>query len=362
MRAIVRQLALLLVSALGLYLSMLVLTLVVFPNRNGNNEPIDTARAPSTLYVTEPKYVVMSRASLAKDRPRVIFVGASNTVVGFKQPQVAAALPGIEVDNLGVGGANITEISQVVDLVEEAETDASRRNTTFVIAVWYGEFAQDEVKWRTPDRVAGDTDINIEQYRYGFYHRTDVGPKPLLPISDLPFEIGLIRPYLVLDEVSRAVTAQLRASLFHVPAARTDQERDAIAVGEPERERDLLYWQDQMRVKSELSDEQFSVLKATIGRILASGGRVVLVDLPIPRWHSSRSPFYRSYLQRRDVLLKALQDRPGFRFVDMGAQDNDLDFSDEVHPKPSIAPRWASTIADALRGQLGNSTEVLSNE
>lgn len=352
MRAIVTQLAYLLVSILALYLGILLLTLFMFPSLDGKKGPIDTASASHTLYVTEPKYVVMSRSSLAVDRPRVVFVGASNTVVGFKQPQVAAALPELEVDSLGVGGANITEVSQVVDLVEEAESDASRRDTTFVISIWYGEFAEDRFKWRTPDRVAGDTDINIEQYRYGFYRRSDTGPVAVLPASDLSLEVALIRPYLVVDKLSRVVTSRLRASLFHVAENRTDAERDATTLSEAEKVHDLAYWQDEMHAKCELSDEQFLILRATIGRILASGGKVVLVDLPIPRWHSERSPFYESYRQKRDVLLRDMQNTRGFTFVDMSGQDDDLDFSDEVHPKPSVSSRWASFIAAALRTDL----------
>jgi hypothetical protein len=361
MRVIVKQLVYLLASVVGVYLVILAIVLVAFPDEDSDG-PMNSARAPSTYFVTEPKYVVLNRRSLATDRPRVIFVGASNTVVGFRQRQVAALLPGVEVDNLGVGGANVTEIAQVIDLALEAEPKAARADDTFVISIWYGEFAQDRVRWYTPDRHPGDTDINIEQYRYALYHRTKDGPALSLPIEDLRFEIAALRPYLLLDELSRRATAGLRSLLFRDKGNRTDAERDSATLSEAEKARDLEYWQSQIQLQGEVSNEQFDVLHAAIGRILASGGKVVLVDLPIPKWHSSRSPFYESYLKRRDALLAELKGTPGFRFVDMGEQDNDLDFSDEVHPKPTIAPRWASTIASALRGQLKVTTEARSDE
>ena len=49
-----------------------------------------------------------------------------------------------------------------------------------------------------------------------------------------------------------------------------------------------------------------------------------------------------------DELLPELQNRTGvsvLKMDDAGAGD---DFSDEVHPKPRVAERWAQRLADAL--------------
>ncbi len=71
--------------------------------------------------MTDPKYVFLNRAALRPDAPRIVFVGASNTAVGFKQREVQALVPNAEVDNLSVGGSNMTQIAQIVDLVQELQ-------------------------------------------------------------------------------------------------------------------------------------------------------------------------------------------------------------------------------------------------
>jgi hypothetical protein len=83
-------------------------------------------------------------------------------------------------------------------------------------------------------------------------------------------------------------------------------------------------------------------------RILAQGSRVVLVDLPIPRWHAGRSPLYREYLRRKLMLLLDLEARAEFSYLEMNDLNGDPDFSDEVHPKPRVTRQWAARIAGLI--------------
>jgi hypothetical protein len=83
----------------------------------------------------------------------------------------------------------------------------------------------------------------------------------------------------------------------------------------------------------------------TVDRILAAGGRVVLVDMPIPRWHAQGSPLYADYAQRMASLLPALAAREGVAVLRLQGDDDD-DFSDEVHPKPRVTQRWAEALAE----------------
>jgi hypothetical protein len=99
-----------------------------------------------------------------------------------------------------------------------------------------------------------------------------------------------------------------------------------------------------------IAEEQFLVLSDLISRILAQGSKAVLVDLPIPHWHAERSPFYANYLSRKKTLLSVLQGKPGFRYLEMADQNKDVDFSDEVHPKPRVTPLWAAQVAALLQG------------
>ena len=213
MRAILKQGLFVLIALGGIYAVLLALSYALVPpaNRAGG---LDSSLAGGTIFMTDPKYVFLNRAALRPDAPRIVFVGASNSAVGFKQREVQALLPNAEVDNLSVGGSNMTQIAQIVDLVQDLQDSAARRRTTFVIGMWYGMFTQDGFRWDTPDRHKGDTDIDIERYRYGFYRRTETGPKQILPSDELQLGVTLIHPYLVFDELSRLASKALRDRLF----------------------------------------------------------------------------------------------------------------------------------------------------
>ncbi len=343
MRAILKQGLFVLIALGGIYAVLLGLSYLLVPPLNQEGG-LDSSLAASTIFMTDPKYVFLNRAAVRPDTPRIIFVGASNTGVGFKRREVQPLLPNVEVDNLSVGGSNMTQIAQIVDLAQELQSPAARGRTTFVIGMWYGTFVQDRFRWDTPDRHAGDTDIDIERYRYGFYRRTDDGSKPLLPPGELALGVILIHPYLVFDELSRRASKELRDRLFGRATSRTDAERNASIVSEADKEAALKYWRDQMHSDGPIAEEQFVVLRNLIDRILAQGSRVVLVDLPIPRWHEERSPLYQEYLSHKRSLVSDLAGRAGFAYLEMTDLNSDLEFADEVHPKPRITRQWAARV------------------
>lgn len=349
MRAILKQGLYLSIALIGLYVFLLALSYALVPAVNGRGG-LDSGLAGDSIFTTDPKYVFLNRAAVRPDSSRIVFVGASNTEVGFKQREVQQLVPSLEVDNLSVGGSNMTQVAQIVELVQELQDPAARRRTTFVIGMWYGMFVPDSFRWGTPDRHSGDTDIDIERYRYGFYRRTDAGPRQVVPPEDLPLGVMLIHPYLVLDELSRFASKDFRDRLLGKPPHHTDAERNDSIVSEADRVLALEYWREQMHSDGPISEEQFLVLRDLVARILAQGSKAVLVNLPIPHWHAERSPFYASYLSRKKTLLSTLQGNPGFSYLEMADQNEDLDFSDEVHPKPRVTQLWATQVAALLQG------------
>jgi hypothetical protein len=356
MRAILRQVLFVLIAMGGIY-SVLLAASYLFVTPADRQGGLDSGRAASTIFMTDPKYVFLNRAALRPDAPRVVFVGASNTAVGFKQREVQALLPNEEIDNLSVGGSNMTQIAQIVGLVQDLQDQAARRRTTFVIGIWYGTFTQDRFRWDTPDRHEGDTDIDIERYRYGFYRRTGNGPRQMLSAEYFSLGVALIHPYLVFDELSRRASRELRDRLFGRPASRTDAQRDAAIVSGADREAALKYWQEQMHSDGPIAEEQFLVLRNLIDRTLAQGSKMIVVDLPIPRWHAERSPLYRDYLRQMQMLLSGIGAREGFAYLEMPDLNDDGDFSDEVHPKPRVTPQWAARVAGLIGTGDGISPE-----
>lgn len=348
MRLVLLKLARLTAALLVLYAALLAVTLLLVP-RASRAEPIDTARAPRTLFLTEPKYVFLARDRLASNDAKLLLLGASNTMAGFKQAEVQAEVPQLRVHNLAVGGSNISQISQIAELVREVQPPEARRQTHYVLGLWYGLFASDAARWHTPDRTAGDTDLDIERYRYGFYRRTQSGSASLLPHGALPVAVTLIHPYLVLDKLARDATVSLRAGLSGKSAALSDEQRNQRVVTPAEQQKYLAFWRDYMGSNQRLADEQFERLLALVRRLSADGSSVLLVDLPIPSWHAHGSSLALQYRDRLAAALPGLTALPGVSFLPLAADARDSDFSDEVHPKPRVSPDWAARLGEAVR-------------
>lgn len=346
MKLILRQLGFLLLSIATVYGVLLGISLLMAPLPS-HRDGLDTGRAAKSLYLTEPKYVFLGRGALDTSHDKIILLGASNVVVGFRQQQVQALLPGAEVSNLAVGGSNVTQLRQIVDLVHAAQSPQARRHNIFVVGIWYGLFADDDARWNTPDRHAGDTDIDIERYRYGFYRRGARGPEPVLPASWLPLGLTLIHPSLVADRLLRDATDGLRARLKGKAAPLDDARRNAVVLSEEDKARYLAFWSNYMGERG-VSPRQFETLRAMVADIRGQGGRVLLVDLPLPQWHAGRSPYTHAYVAQLSSLADSYAAQDKVTVLGMGGGAADQDFSDEVHPKPRVTSTWARQLAGAL--------------
>ena len=347
MKQILRQFGLTALFFGLLYSAALALTFVVSPSPSRTGA-MDVWTAPDTLYLTSPKYLFLARDVLNTPQRKVLLVGASNTGMGFRQQDVQALVPCAAVSNIAVGSANISEVQQIVDLVHDVQNDAARRSDTFVIGIWFGMFVDTTQLWPNDDRQHGDTDIDIERYRYGFYRRTAKGPAAVLPPSWLPVERTLIRPYLMLEKVARDVTSGLRHALFVRPPALTDADREALVLNGHERLQALDYWRQTLGNNGRIAPSQVVLLGQLIDGLLAAGENVVLADLPIPAWHRDASPYAPGYAQAIAALFDRFSGRSGFAGLKMPDLDNAQDYSDEVHAKPHLARVWASRLANVV--------------
>jgi hypothetical protein len=360
MKPVISQLGLLALSSLTVYLLMLGITLVYAPPQ-WSASGMDTAQASRTLFATEPKYVFLNRSMLDSTRNKVLILGASNGVVGLKQDQLQNLVRGAEINNLSVGGSNVTQLRQIADLVHEVQGTEARRHNTFVIGSWFGLFVDDRQRWGKADRNFGDTDIDIERYRYGFFRRGAEGAVAVLPPKWLAVGVLAIHPYLVIDKMARDAKKLIRQVAADRSSDLSDAERNAITLREQDKKRYLEFWDGYMGGSSKLSDAQFRAFSELVEKIVIAGGRVVVVDLPLPPWHAQRSPYYAEYRRRTQQLFDELQSRLDIHVVSLQHDAVDDDFSDEVHPKPKVAPLWAQQLAAVLNKQFTADSFLIGN-
>jgi hypothetical protein len=348
LKCILRQTALTLLSFALLYVLLAGASFLVFPDPSSGG-PRDFQAAEQTLYMTVPKYVFLGRSVLDNPDRKVILIGASNTGVGFRQKVVQANLSCANVSNLGMGGANISEIKQVIDLVHEVQNAQVRQLNTFVIGIWFGMFIDSDLRYAEGDRNRGETDIDIERYRYGFYRRTPNGPVAVLPPKWLDAGVMALRPFLLMEKLARQARAGVNFVLTgRTTAQRTDDERERVVMSDEEKQKALEYWKESMGGKNEISRAQVELLRQTIDTLLNSGEKVVLADLPIPAWHRDASPYQRGYREALTGLLQQFGDRPNFTSLSMDDLDGNLDYSDEVHAKRHLSDIWSTRLATTL--------------
>lgn len=354
MTHILRQVGALIFFLLLLYGLALVIAVPLTARPDGVG--LDTATARHSPFMTEPKYAFLSRGALDTAQDKIILLGASNVAAGFRPDQLRGRVPAANVHNLALGGANMTEVSQMVDLVLEAQHPAARRHNLFVIGLWYGLFAADRARWYTPDRHPGDTDLDIERYRYGFYRRSAAGPVAVLPPQRLDAGVRLIAPFLLLDRLARDASQAL--GLARAAVAPAVAHGPALP-NEAAQRQYLAFWDAYMGGSGGLEAAPFATLAQTIETILASGGRVLLIDLPLPRWHAQGSPYQADYRRQHAALQQQFVACSGVSFLSLTDADQPEDFSDEVHPKPNVMALWAERLAGALNAVVNVRGETL---
>jgi hypothetical protein len=349
MRLILTQTARTLVSVVLLYGLLVAASFLIVP-RQHTSDVLDTKLAEETIYSTQTKYLFFSRAALMKPQPRVLVIGASNANVGLRAHQLQTNVPCALVNNLAVGNANATEAQQTVDLVHAVQSPEARLQNTFVFGIWYGIFSDSKDRWPASSRATPETDIEAELYRYGFYRRTPEGPYSMLPPAWLPGEDALVRPFIVIESIARQLTDKLRGYFFVRPPKRTEAEREATHFSPEEKRDSAAYWYNLMGRKDDISGEQFADFENTIARLLDAHERVIVADLPLPKWNQETSVYDRKYRQRLPDLLKKFVGREGFAFSDLsGLSTDDDDYSDEVHPKLHLAKLWAERVGETIR-------------
>src|SRR6516162_3235568 len=100
------------------YAALLVLTASLDRITAGRHQTVSFYRDyPDSIYANTAHYAVYGMDHL-DDYPRQVFIfGASVTARAFDPEQLMKGLPGYKVHNLSVSGSNITQMSEVIDLL-----------------------------------------------------------------------------------------------------------------------------------------------------------------------------------------------------------------------------------------------------
>jgi hypothetical protein len=310
----------------------------------GLDQQLDTGSRASDLIFGSlgASAVVYNRRPLNRNGAQVILIGSSN-FQHYSATAIASEMPGISASNMAVEGSNFPDFELVVNLAYEALPPSNKH--TFVLGLWYGDFfAEDGV---------GHKALKNELTRYALYQEVEDDRAMLkIPKSTLPVAAATLRPLIIMQRSWETVTTVSTSVVddilgqSHPPATDFAALDQAASPGAEEQRKLIELRSDGNRV----SDDVLAKLMPVAKRISDAGDRLVLVDLPLPRWHVEAVPAAADYSRRKEAYFAPVLRLPGIYYLDMKGSATDEDFYDSVHLRPKACVELAHRLARTLAG------------
>lgn len=332
------------------YLAALAGAALLYPT--GPEEFLDTAVAHKTIFGTPARYTVYNHAALAQPGPKYLILGASPALLGLRPARMSHLLEGLPVHNLSLASADMSELRQEVLLLSHALPDERFREIVFVVGVDYLQFVDRQRRWPN-----GVTDLDSETSRYGFYTQSRDGlahPRFTEPTAHaLTF---LLRPMMVGSNIyTHTLLSLLEKFRVFARSAIGDPILTFEVInsgGKPMSSRDrktsFEVWRKYMGAQPVMRTAQFEALLDVARHIHARGGRLLIVDLPLPDWHKQGLPYDGEYQAAKRPYFAAATALSGISSLDLTSLDAPRDFFDSVHPNQHGADKWSKMVAAKL--------------
>jgi hypothetical protein len=334
-------------SAGTFYALALALSFPAFPARS--MPFLDTAEAHGSLYSTPPRYAVYNNAPVMRPGAKYIVIGGSPALLGLRPGRLSQWLGGKPVHNLSLNSPDMSELAQEIRLLCDPLSPERRRETTLILGIDYLQFVDRRRRW-----TSDITDIDSEAYRYGLYSEADGIPQRRFGERTTRTLTFLLRPLMMFAGIYDEDILPFLTGL-------KDQAR--LAIGDPvyefeissngrggmsdrDRQNSIAMWRNY--IGPDLSPAQFQVLAETARYAGTKGIRLLIVDLPLPAWHTQAIAYHQAYERRKAAILPDGAMMPGVFLLDLTDADAESDFFDSVHPADSAARVWEKRVAGAL--------------
>jgi hypothetical protein len=337
------------------YAALFLLASVIY--REPPARYVDTGAARSTVYGSEPKYLLFSRAPAAQPGPAITVIGASMAVRGFRPEEMNRLLPGWHFHNMAIGWQMAHTLRDSADAWLEARRAAPggqgpRDRDIVVIGLWYGFFLHERI-----EGGAEKSPYRAEMRRYGLYTAKGRRLERRVPFEAVEMTGLLLRPVIMLGRVwteasdswPQVFGALRRGDRRALSMALATFDTETFSLLPEERERSLAIWRDAEDAAQGLQFSQFERLETTVRSLREAGQRVLLLDLPVPAWHGEKMRSFMQYQLAKGPIFGKLLADPGVRYLDLSRDNDDDNFYDSVHVRPTHARRWMRALVAAVR-------------
>lgn len=345
-------------------------TFLLFPT---NRKIIDTYEDSAYLSNKDPNYyiygrnaglVVRGRSLLSAQGKKLIILGASSSVEGFRPKIMQKHLGNTTVHNMSIGASNLTQLKQIIELVYEVTPPRERSDIHFVLGLFYVLLRPDGNIWK-----GGSTNIQKEMLRFGLYHQKKSKFIQTFNSHYMPYAISLMRPVLAVDAlINRLVndpifkmTLYFNNKWIRPMSFLITDDLDQVVVNDAYKEYINKIMLRRMGTKDgTINDEQFQRLLELSTLVSNNGGKLTIIDLPIPKWHASNSAHYQNYQLKKMAYLDQILALKGINLIDMQLLNDDYDFYDFAHPKPKTSHKWSTLSAQQLAAAMDKKRSVIT--
>lgn len=371
MKALLRQAAILILLFSVLYSSVFAISVFMVPDSKNINTNL-WSNIYSGGYGIGVLCLDSSRLQKSS-KPKLVFLGSSNVMVGFNPDELQPVFPRYEVANLSSAGANITDIRQTFELLHTLLSREVFRKSVFVIGMWY-KIYQGELG---PERNI----INKLLLTTGVYKMEGNKVCPVVPAKYMYTLVRTLRPFYFIkyalkkwDEyISYSIWAKSKEIRTHINKyllGNQKKQKDTATIGSnvdllieypmhtskkgylTEEDKNWLLEKYLNHKKGEdlkLGNKGFEELLRLCQDAQKWGGTIVLVDLPLPDWHMERSSFFKDYQTRKLSYIHKATQLGYVHYLSLQYGDgltDEANFTDSTHPKDNVSALWCKSLKE----------------
>jgi hypothetical protein len=293
---------------------------------------------------------IYNREPLRAERSRIILVGASNLIL-VPSPRLQRAIHAVPdlanytANNISVEGVGIPSFHSLVELAYDAMPARRRGSNIFVVGLYYGFFYR-------KDGEPLERDFQKQITWAGLYSLAPDGKVNQLHGEFLTnAALFCLEPYIIIRRNFQTATDFGRSLMTFLVTGHAGK----LTVAENIKNNISLTPQQKaeaLRLRTQglgtVQPVNFAYLESMARKISANGDELVLLDLPLPKWHRDGAPAFTEFRAIEGPKFAALTQIPGVHYVDLAESLTDDDFYDSVHPKPAAADHLAGLIASRL--------------
>lgn len=268
-------------------------------------------------FLLSPEAYLTYRSPLVNtDQPSAILIGASNVAAGFQTDMLNPNDLDVDFHNMSLGGMELDTADAMVRLIYANRAEEIRKGLTLIIGVWYGVFSQAESSHERTRIAQQMKRFTLYEAEENSYRHTS---NPWVYEAYLTF----LRPFFLTHGIANG-------SLF----------RKDVMIEATEKAHTTLVCNDKIikkinhfasRKNMTIEAPQFQTLVTLSQRVKKQGGRLVIIDMPLPDCLISRGETWADYQEKKKTYFEqAVQ--AGATYWNFQDLSSDGLFSDMTHP------------------------------